>query len=102
VLELPVERSWARHVYHLYAVKTERRDALQRALRDAGVDSIVHYPIPAHLQDAYLHLEIPKGTLPHTERVAEQVLSLPLYPELSIEDVDYVCEVVRGELGSAR
>jgi dTDP-3-amino-3,4,6-trideoxy-alpha-D-glucose transaminase len=101
LLQLPVERPWARHVFHLYAVQTPRRDELQRALAAAGVDSIVHYPIPAHLQEAYLHLGVPKGTLPHTERVAADVLSLPLYPELRFEDVDYVCEIVHAALGTA-
>lgn len=102
VVQVPVERPWAHHVYHLYAIQTDRRDELQRALASAGVDTIVHYPIPAHLQEAYLHLGIPRGALPHSERIAARVLSLPLYPEMADEDVDYVCAVVRDAMEAIR
>lgn len=94
-VQIPCERPWARHVYHLYAIQSPRRDELQRSLAAAGVGTIVHYPIPAHLQEAYAHLGVPAGALPASEQLAAHVLSLPLYPELSFEDVDYVCDVIR-------
>jgi len=84
----PVEAPWARHVYHLYAVTVPRRAAVQEALAAEGIGTLVHYPIPAHLQPAYAHLGVPRGSLPVTERLADEVLSLPLYPELSLDQID--------------
>jgi dTDP-4-amino-4,6-dideoxygalactose transaminase len=81
--ELPVEMPWARHVYHLYTLKTDDRDGLQSALKADGIQTAVHYALPAHLQPAYANLGYGKGSLPHSEAVAQQVLSLPIYPELS-------------------
>jgi dTDP-4-amino-4,6-dideoxygalactose transaminase len=98
----PVEQPWAHHVYHLYAIRTPRRDVVQQHLAAAGVGTIVHYPIPAHLQQAYAHLGVPTGALPASEQIAAEILSLPLYPELAVEDVDYVCDVLhRAVTGAA-
>lgn len=98
-LELPAEAPWADHVYHLFVVQTDRRDALLRHLRARGVGAGVHYPVPAHLQPAYRDLGYRPGALPVTERLAERVLSLPLYPELKPAQVDYVIEQVRAFFG---
>jgi dTDP-4-amino-4,6-dideoxygalactose transaminase len=87
---LPTEAAWAQHVYHLYAVEVPRREAVQAALAAAGIGTLVHYPIPAHLQPAYAHLGIARGSLPVTERLADTVLSLPLYPELPLDQIDEV------------
>jgi dTDP-4-amino-4,6-dideoxygalactose transaminase len=91
----PMEADWARHVYHLYVVRTNQRDALQQHLANAGVSTLIHYPIPVHLQEAYADLGLKRGTLPVTEVVAEQILSLPIYPELTIEQVSYVAGQIR-------
>ena len=78
----PTEKPWARHVYYVYAVRSEARDDLQRWLKSRGVETGIHYPIPVHMQEAYSDLGYSKGDFPHSELAAEQVLSLPLYPEL--------------------
>ncbi len=86
----PTEAPGARHVYHLYAVHVPQRAQVQERLAAAGIGTLVHYPIPAHLQPAYAHLGVPRGALPVTERLADEELSLPMYAELPLEQVDYV------------
>ena len=90
----PVQQPWAESVYHLYVVESERRDELKAALNDAGIATDVHYPLPSHLQPAASDLGYAAGTLPQTERLAGQVLSLPMYPELPLEHVERVAEQV--------
>jgi dTDP-3-amino-3,4,6-trideoxy-alpha-D-glucose transaminase len=80
-------------VFHLFVVRTDRRDALKAYLADHGVSTDIHYPFPVHVQAPYA--EFSGGELPNTERLANEILSLPMYPELSDEDVDYVCDVLR-------
>jgi dTDP-4-amino-4,6-dideoxygalactose transaminase len=87
-----------RHVYHLYVVRAPERERLQARLRERGIGTAVHYPLPAHLQPVYQGLAAP-GSLPVTERLAHQVLSLPIYPELSDAEVDAVAAAVREALG---
>jgi dTDP-4-amino-4,6-dideoxygalactose transaminase len=86
----PTEAPWAHHVYHLYAVTVPRRGGVQAALAAAGIGTLVHYPVPAHLQPAYAHLGVARGSLPVTERLADELLSLPLYPELPLDQIDEV------------
>ncbi len=95
-LRLPVEQANRRHVYHIYALRTDRRDALKSHLETRGIAAGVHYPIPLHLQPAYRHLAIPKGSFPVAERLAETFLSLPMYPEMGEPEIDAVCSAVRG------
>lgn len=83
-------------VFHLFVVRTNRRDALRAALADAGVGTDVHYPWPAHQQAPYAA----DVSLPATEQLAREVLSLPMYPELSEDDVDYIVSVVRRVHGA--
>ena len=85
--------------WHLYVVRTRRRDELLAACRAAGVGAGVHYPIPLHLQPAWRHLGYARGDLPVTEAWAAGCLSLPLYPELAEARQDRVVEVVRGFFG---
>jgi dTDP-4-amino-4,6-dideoxygalactose transaminase len=99
-LSTPAEAAWARHVYHLYAVHVPRRDAVQQALLADGVGTLVHYPVPAHLQPAYAHLNVRRGSLPVTERLADEELSLPLYPELPVDQVDEVAAALRRALSA--
>jgi dTDP-4-amino-4,6-dideoxygalactose transaminase len=82
------------HVYHQYTVRVPNRDAVQQRLADAGVPSTVYYPVPMHLQKMYAHLGGKPGTLPVAERVAEEVLSLPVYPELTTAQISRVAEAL--------
>lgn len=92
-LVLPREMDYARHVYHVYAIQSERRDELQRELTAAGVQTGIHYPIPIHLQPAYRSLGYQRGNLPATEALCERVLSLPMFPELSEAQQRHIAEV---------
>jgi len=94
-VELPVEMPWARHVYHVYTVRSEDRDGLQAALRAEGIQTAVHYAVPAHLQPAYADLGYSKGAFPQSEAAASQVLSLPIYPELSEQAIACVAGAVK-------
>lgn len=94
-LQLPVEMPWARHVYHVYTLRCEDRDGLQDALRAEGIQTAVHYAVPVHLQPAYANLGFSKGSLPNAEMAAQQVLSLPIYPELSSQAVAEVAQAVK-------
>lgn len=86
------------HVYHLYVVRHPDRDGLARALTERGIQVGRHYPIPIHRQQAFSFLGIEEGRFPNAERVAREGLSLPLYPELTAEQVDYVIAAVRDYL----
>jgi len=93
---IPVVREGVRHVYHLYVVRSERRDALLEHLKAADVMAGIHYPIPLHRQPAYVALGYSEVSLPHTERAAAEVLSLPIYPELPDAALAYVADTVRS------
>jgi dTDP-4-amino-4,6-dideoxygalactose transaminase len=95
-LVLPQEMEYARHVYHLYVVQAEERDALAAALHAADVQTGIHYPVPIHLQPAYAFLGHGRGQFPETERQAERVLSLPMFPELTDEQIKRVAEAVHA------
>jgi dTDP-4-amino-4,6-dideoxygalactose transaminase len=96
---LPSEQPWAHHVYHLYVVRAERRDALQAHLRTLGIGTQIHYPQPVHRQTAYLDLGCAEGSFPETEAACGEILSLPLYPELTPDDVRYVARSIRSFYG---
>jgi dTDP-3-amino-3,4,6-trideoxy-alpha-D-glucose transaminase len=84
------------HVYHLFVVRSERRDALREHLSRLGIASAVHYPTPIHLTDAYAHLGLAAGSLPVSERLAGRICSLPLHPGLSDTDAERVAQAVVG------
>lgn len=90
----PVEKPWRRHVHHVYAIRTPKREALKKHLEAAGVGVGIHYPIPVHLQPAYASLGLKRGALPITEQTADTLLSLPMFPDLTEAQVDYVCDEV--------
>jgi dTDP-4-amino-4,6-dideoxygalactose transaminase len=94
-VETPFESQNVRHVYHLYVIRTPRRDALLQHLKDKGIDASIHYPIPVHRQPVYLKLGYGKVSLPITEQAAAEILSLPMYPELRREQIEYVAQAVR-------
>ena len=93
----PARRPDAEHVFHLYVVRAPERDAMQARLRAAGVATGIHYPMPVHLQPAYRgRVAMGPSGCTHTERAATEVLSLPLYPELTDAQVEQVCSVLTG------
>ena len=79
----PQAMAYARHVYHVYAVRTQAARGLQKALQERGVQTGIHYPIPVHLLPAYAELGYKPGDFPHSEQAADEVLSLPMFPELT-------------------
>jgi dTDP-4-amino-4,6-dideoxygalactose transaminase len=88
------------HIYHLFVIRAGgRRDELKRYLAEHGTSSGVHYPLPAHLQTPYACYGLGAGSLPHTEQLASEVLSLPMYPELSADDVRHVAGTIRSFAG---
>ncbi|RJX18273.1 MAG: DegT/DnrJ/EryC1/StrS family aminotransferase [Desulforudis sp.] len=93
-LVLPVEADFARHVYHIYAIRTERRDALLEFLQGKGISCGIHYPVPIHLQEAYRHMGHKAGDFPVAEKLAATTLSLPMFPELSEEQIRYVADAI--------
>jgi dTDP-4-amino-4,6-dideoxygalactose transaminase len=94
----PAERPGARHVYHLYAVRLRRRDAWRAHLLQQGIQTGMHYPIPVHLQPAYRDLGYTAGDFPVAETAAGEVLSLPLFPEMTEAQQEEVCGVLRADL----
>lgn len=93
-ITLPVSHQEAVHVYHLFVIRTAHRESLKTYLAARGIETMIHYPIPPHLQEAYHNLNFKKGDFPVTERVAETVLSLPLWPGLTDEEIFYVVEMI--------
>lgn len=97
-LGLPRPPQWAEPVWHLYVVRTACRAELMSALEKAGIGSLIHYPVPPHMQEAYLDLNLPRGSFPLAESLADTVLSLPMGPHLPVETVDQVSHVIRQAL----
>jgi dTDP-4-amino-4,6-dideoxygalactose transaminase len=98
-LALPREEDGARHVYHLFVVQTPARDAFRSALAEAGVETLVHYPRAVHQHPAYAHIAVGAGGVAESERLVQQIVSLPLYPELRDDEVGHVVDAVRRVLG---
>ncbi len=82
-------------VFHLYVIRTERRDELKEHLSKNGIGAGIHYPIPSHLQPALKYLGYKEGSLPVSEKIAKEILTLPMYPHLKKEDIDYIGEKIR-------
>ncbi len=103
---IPHEAPWTKGVYHLYVVRVQDREALQAHLAEAGIGTGIHYPIPLHLQNAYKHLGLKKGDFPVTERVASEIVSLPMFPQLQQEQqasvAKKVLEFVNSKVASTR
>jgi len=83
-------------IFHQYTVRVERRDELQAHLKSQGIGSAIYYPVPLHLQPCFSHLGYRPGRLPESERASREVLSLPVYPELTREQLDRVIGTIRG------
>lgn len=99
VVKTPPEREWASAVYHMYVIRTPCRDELAKHLQDRGVGTGIHYPVANHQQPAMMKLFPDLPSLPETEAAVNEILSLPIYGELPMEDVDYVCDAILEFLG---
>lgn len=89
-LDLPIEPDYGEHIYHLYVVRAADRETLRRGLSERGIGVGLHYPVPLHLQEAYQHLRLGRGSFPMTERSSDTLLSLPMHPALTEEQVSQV------------
>ena len=92
---IPVEADFASSVYHLYVILVDKREKLQEFLNSKGIATGLHYPLPLHLQQAYAHLGYKEGDFPVTEEVASRLLSLPMFPELAKEQIEYVAQSIK-------
>ena len=97
---LPDEATWERHVYHLFVARVPRRDELREYLEEREVSAGLHYPVPLHLQKAYSDLGYKRGDFPVAESCASEILSLPMFPELTGEQIEYVAHCIRMFYGS--
>ncbi len=92
---LPREADYAKHVYHLYVIRAKDRDKLMKYLNENGISALVHYPIPLHLQPAYKYLGYKEGDFPVAEKLAKEVLSLPMYPEITEEQIHFITDKIK-------
>ncbi|MCB0190950.1 MAG: DegT/DnrJ/EryC1/StrS family aminotransferase [Anaerolineae bacterium] len=92
----PKIAEWAESVFHLYVIRVQDRDGLQAHLNEAGIATGIHYPVPIHLQPAFQELEHKRGDFPVTEQYSEEILSLPMFPELGIQRVSYVVDAIKA------
>ncbi len=93
---VPHEAAYGRHVYHVYAIRVPMREPFMKAMADKGIATAIHYPVPVHLQEAYQGLGLEKGSYPVAEQCAEEVVSLPMFAELTPKQVKFVCEEVKN------
>lgn len=91
----PTEADYAKHVYHIYAIRNKNRDALISALAEKNIFCGIHYPVPIHLQEAYKLFRYEKGDFPIAEKCAEELVSLPMFPELTGEQIEYIVREIR-------
>jgi len=92
----PYEALYSRHVYHVYAIRVQERDEIISFLNERGIQCGVHYPVPIHLQTAYQALGYKTGSLPVSERIASELISLPMFPELTEAQIAAVALGLRG------
>ncbi len=97
---LPREMDYAKHVYHIYAIRVNKRDALADFMAKKGITCLIHYPLPVHLQEAYRHAGLIRGAFPVAERCADELLSLPMYPELTADHIENVAKEIKAFLRS--
>jgi dTDP-4-amino-4,6-dideoxygalactose transaminase len=91
----PIEKEYAKHVYHLYVIRSKKRDELRQWLKSRGVLTDIHYPTPIHLQKAYKSLNYKKGSLPVVEKHVNQILTLPMFPELKEEQITRIASLIK-------
>lgn len=91
---LPKEENINTHIFHLFVVRCKERDKLRKYLEKNNIKTLVHYPLPLHLQPSYADLEVLKGSLPITEKIAKEILSLPIFPELNKKEIKKIVNVI--------
>jgi len=96
MVKTPVTQADNEHAFHLYVIQVEQRDQFQTYLLEKGIQTLIHYPIPAHLQKAYAHLGYKNGNLPVSEHITKRITSLPIYPELTDEQIDFVIDTIHS------
>jgi len=92
---IPIETDYSKHVYHLFVIRCRQRDKLQEFLLKYGIDTLIHYPVPVHMQESYKDLGYRYGDFPVTESYAQTILSLPMYPEIDDESIVYIVEKIK-------
>jgi dTDP-4-amino-4,6-dideoxygalactose transaminase len=90
---IPVEKGYAKHVYHLYVVRSNHRDSLIQSMKENGVQTLIHYPVPVHMQKPYLNLGY-QNKLPVTERIFKEIISLPMHPFISDDEIEKIVECI--------
>lgn len=101
-ITLPHENPECAPVYHLFVIQLDNRELVAQYLKEHGIATALHYPVPLHMQKAYAQLQIPTGALPITEKVAKRILSLPMYAELTEEQIVYVCQTLKEAVCAER
>jgi dTDP-4-amino-4,6-dideoxygalactose transaminase len=97
-VQCPVEMRDRTHVYHQYTIRTPNRDKVKEALKDNNISSVIYYPVPLHMQEAFHYLGYSKGDFPESESAAKEVLSIPIYPEFEPKTAEYVAEAILKEV----
>ncbi|WP_243373445.1 DegT/DnrJ/EryC1/StrS family aminotransferase [Geotalea sp. SG265] len=92
---LPEKLDYARHIYHIFAVRVQNREAFMDALKEQGIASGIHYPVPVHLQGAYKFMGKKRGSFPVAEKCADETVSLPMFPELKEEQIEHTADVIK-------
>jgi dTDP-4-amino-4,6-dideoxygalactose transaminase len=95
-LTLPHIHPCATHSFHLFVIRSKKRDLLQQHLLNNNISTLIHYPIPPHMQEAYFSLGHKKGDFPIAEKLSQECLSLPLWPGMTKNEVDYVCNTIKN------
>lgn len=98
-IDFQKEEKYGNHIYHLFIITTDYRDALMKHLQSKGVQVGIHYPIPIHFQEAYKDSNSPQGAFPNAEYLAEKMLSLPMHPYLTVEEIEYTVDAIREFFG---
>lgn len=93
---LPTDKQFGRHIYHLFQVRVPRRKDLMQYLKLHQVETEIYYPVPLHLQECFESLGYKQGSLPNAEKAAQETLALPIYPELSEEQINHVVQTIRN------
>lgn len=94
LISAPVEADFSYHAYHLFVIKCSKRNILQKYLLENGIETLIHYPVPVHMQEAYSDLGYSRGNFPVAESYADEILSLPLYPYIPEENLSYIVQVI--------
>jgi dTDP-4-amino-4,6-dideoxygalactose transaminase len=100
-VQIPSEADFATSVYHLYVILVDDREGLQQFLTEKGISTGLHYPVPLHLQKAYAHFGYKKGDFPVAEQAADRLLSLPMFPELTNQQIEYIVESIKQYLSKS-